>query len=94
VLQAIKPLCILLARLPVGPEHPEATAGANFQLPYRASFLLPHRRASWIRVAERLDDLADFAVDIHPPGGGETLAKVAEDLRRTASRLMAQVEPV
>ena len=42
--RAIKPLGLLLARLPVGPDHPGATAGANFQLPYRASFLLPHRR--------------------------------------------------
>ena len=29
----IKPLGLLLARLPVGPELPDATAGANFQLP-------------------------------------------------------------
>ena len=36
--EGIKPLGLLLARLPVGPEHAEATAGANFQLPYRASF--------------------------------------------------------
>jgi hypothetical protein len=47
--QAIKPLGLLLARLPVGPAHPGATAGANFQLPYRASFLprgvAPLRRA-------------------------------------------------
>jgi hypothetical protein len=92
--QAIKPLGILLARLPVGPEHPGATAGANFQLPYRASFLLPHRRASWIRFAERLDDLAAFAVDLHPPDGEDTLATVAEDLRKTALKLMAHVEPV
>ena len=55
---AIKPLGLLLARLPVGPEHPGATAGANFQLPYRASFLLPHRRSAWLRFAERLDELA------------------------------------
>ena len=50
---AIKPLGLLLARLPVGPGHPGATAGANFQLPYRASFLLPHRRSAWFRFAER-----------------------------------------
>ena len=31
--QAIKPLGLLLARLPVGSDHPGATAGANFQLP-------------------------------------------------------------
>jgi Ferritin-like len=47
--QAIKPLGLLLVRLPVGPDHPDVTAGANFQLPYRASFLLPHRRSAWLR---------------------------------------------
>ena len=67
---AIKPLGLLLARLPVGPEHPGATAGANFQLPYRASFLLPHRRSAWIRFAERLDELAAFAESLHPGRGG------------------------
>ena len=30
---AIKPLGLLLARLPVGPDHPGVTAGASFQLP-------------------------------------------------------------
>ena len=67
--QAIKPLGFLLARLPVGPDHPDLTAGANFQLPYRASFLLPHRRSAWLRFAERLDELADFAAGLHPPTG-------------------------
>jgi len=92
--RAIKPLGLLLARLPVGPEHPGATAGANFQLPYRASFLLPHRRASWIRFSERLEDLAAFAAEQHPAHGEDTLAKVAEDLRATASRLRSHVEAV
>ena len=46
-------LGFLLARLPVGPDHPDVTAGANFQLPCRASFLLPHRRSAWLRFAER-----------------------------------------
>jgi hypothetical protein len=92
--RAIKPLGLLLARLPVGPEHPGTTAGANFQLPYRASFLLPHRRAAWIRFAERLEELAVFAAEQHPAHGEDTLAKVAEDLRETASRLMSHVEEV
>src|SRR5512133_2008152 len=51
--RAIKPLGLMLARLPVVAEHPDATAGANLQLPYRASCLLPHRRAAWLRNAER-----------------------------------------
>jgi len=92
--EAIKPLGLLLARLPVGPDHPGATAGASFQLPYRASFLLPHRRSSWLRFAERLDELAGFADDLGPPGDADEVAAVAAALRRAAANLMAHVEAV
>jgi hypothetical protein len=91
---AIKPLGLLLARLPVGPDHPGVTAGASFQLPYRASFLLPHRRSAWLRFAERLDELAGFAHGLHPPDGADVVATVAAALRRTAMNLMAHVETV
>jgi hypothetical protein len=91
---AIKPLGLLLARLPVGPEHPEATAGANFQLPYRANFLLPHRRSAWIRFAERLDELAAFAADLRPADGLDVLERVSGELSRVGSQLMSHVEPV
>ena len=91
---AIKPLGLLLAGLPAGPDHPGLTAGANFQLPYRASFLLPHRRSAWLRFAERLDELAAFAVGLHPPVGGDVVAAVSGALGRTASDLMAHVEAV
>ena len=91
---AIKPLGLLLARLPVGPDHPGVTAGASFQLPYRASFLLPHRRSAWLRFAERLDELAGFADGLHPPEGADVVAAVAAALRRTAMNLMAHVETV
>jgi hypothetical protein len=92
--QAIKPLGLLLARLPVGPDHPGATAGANFQLPYRASFLLPHRRSAWLRFAERLDELAVFAADLHPPEGEDVVAAVSAALGRMALDLTAHVEAV
>jgi hypothetical protein len=91
---AIKPLGLLLARLPVGPGHPNATAGASFQLPYRASFLLPHRRAAWLRFAERLDELSGFAASLHPPIPEDTVAAVSAALAATATGLMAQVEAV
>jgi hypothetical protein len=91
---AIKPLGLLLARLPVGPDHPGKTAGANFQLPYRASFLLPHRRSAWIRFAERLDELASFAADLHPADGQEVLDAVSAALARAAAGLTAHVEAV
>ena len=70
---AIKPLGLLLATLPVGPELPGATAGANFQLAYRASFLLPHRRAAWIRFSERLEEAAEFADAIALPSHGRAV---------------------
>jgi len=91
---AIKPLGLLLAGLPVGPEHPDATAGASFQLPYRASFLLPHRRSAWLRFAERLDELAAFADRLGPLEEADVMAEVARALRRTAANLMAHVEAV
>ena len=92
--RAIKPLGVMLARLPVGPDHPHATAGANFQLPFRASFLLPHRRAAWFRYAERLEELAAFAANLQPPEGEDVVAAVSTALRRTAVDLMAEVEAV
>ena len=66
--RAIKPLGLLLATLPVGDEHPGLTAGANFQLAYRSNFLLPHRRAAWIRFVERFEQASSFASEI----GGAT----------------------
>jgi hypothetical protein len=91
---AIKPLGLLLAALPVGPDHPGVTAGASFQLPYRASFLLPHRRSAWLRFAERLDELAGFAAGLRPAVGADEVAAVAGALYRTAANLIAHVEAV
>jgi hypothetical protein len=92
--QAIKPLGLVLARLPVGPDRAGVTAGANFQLPYRSNFLLPHRRAAWIRFAERLDELAEFAGGLHPADGQDDVAAVSAALRRMAAGLNAHCEPV
>jgi len=92
---AIKPLGLLLARMPVGPDTPEIAAGANFQLAYRASFLLPHRRSAWIRFAERLDEIADatdaIAADVD---GAKVLDAVAGNVREASRRLAENIEPV
>ena len=89
--RAIKPLGLLLARLPVGPDHPDVTAGANFQLPYRASFLLPHRRSAWLRYVERLEELAAFADGVRPPMGADVVADVAGALRGAAANMTAHL---
>ena len=89
---AIEPLGILLSRLPVGPDHPGATAGANFQLPYRASFLLPHRRSAWIRFVERLEELSGFASGLHPEGGADAMSAVRTALDAASARLAVHVD--
>ena len=92
--EAIKPLGLLLAGLPVGPDHPGLTAGASFQLPYRVSSVLPHRRSAWLRFAERLHELADFADSLRPPVGADKVAAVAVALRRAAATMAAHIETV
>jgi hypothetical protein len=57
----IEPLADILTTLPVGPEHPGRTAGATFELFYQPDYLLPHRRAAWLLMAEHLSDAADLA---------------------------------
>jgi hypothetical protein len=92
---AIKPLGLLLARLPVGNARADLTAGANFQLAYRASFLLPHRRSAWIRFSERLDEIAEAidAIDAEPDAA-KVLGSIASGLRDMSARLAQQIEPV
>jgi hypothetical protein len=92
--EGIKPLGDLLARLPVGPGHPGLTAGANFQLPYRGNFLLPHRRSAWFRFAERFDELAVFADGLEGHPGCEVVAGVSNALRRFSADLGLHIERV
>jgi hypothetical protein len=93
--RAIKPLGLLLATLPVGDEHPGLTAGANFQLAYRSNFLLPHRRAAWIRFVERFEQASSFASEIDGSDATRAeLAEVATFLQKTAAALTTHVELV
>ena len=59
---AIKPLGGLVTRLPAGFEHPGSTVGPTFELFYPVDYLLPHRRAAWVVLEERLRDLAALGV--------------------------------
>jgi hypothetical protein len=92
---ATRPLGTLLASMPVGASMPGATAGANFQLAYKANFLLPHRRVAWIRFSERLDEAAEFAEGLALDGeAARVVAGVAGALRRILVDLSAHIEPV
>ena len=72
---------------------PGLTAGANFQLAYRSNFLLPHRRAAWIRFVERFEQAATFASEIDGDDATEAvLADVARFLEKTAASLTVHIE--
>jgi hypothetical protein len=89
---AVKPLGGLVTRLPVGPDHPGATAGPTFELFYSVDYLLPHRDAAWAVIEERLRSVAELAVHCREscsPIFMPPLIKVTDTLRQQADRLAA-----
>jgi Ferritin-like len=89
---AIKPLGTVVTTLPVGPHLPGVTAGPGFELFYQVDYLLPHQKAAWVLMEERLRDAAAFAQrcgEMCTPVLMEPLAKVARSLERYADQLAA-----
>jgi hypothetical protein len=81
----IEPLAEILTTLPVGPEHPGKTAGPTFELFYQPDYLLPHRRAAWLIMAEHLRDASMLADG--EAAQDERFRPVAEALRSYAEAL-------
>lgn len=92
--RAIKPLGDVITRLPAGPEYPGRTAGPSFELFYESDYVLPHREAAWILLAERIEAAAAFC---EPPGAGTApevtgkLAEVRDALAGIAASLTAHL---
>lgn len=86
----LKPLGVLLTRLPAGPEHPGRTAGMSFEL-YRSLHLLPHRRAAWPLLRERFRHIGERAaglVKVAPEGSSAAvLESVAEGFNELGEKL-------
>ena len=84
--QVIRPLGDLMTTLPVGPDHPGRTAGPAFEVLRRVSYILPHRKAAWVVLHERLEELADYSASIRSPARvGERLERVTGSLKTVAS---------
>jgi ferritin-like protein len=89
---AVKPLGSVVTSLPVGSHMPGVTAGPGFELFYSVDYLLPHQKAAWVLMEERLRDAAAFARRcglLCTPALMEPLAKVAKSLERYADQLAA-----
>ncbi len=88
---AIKPLGELLTTLPVGPKYPGKMAGASFEI-YRTGYVLPHRRAAWIILRERLLEIATFCGKLcTQQSAPKGLLAVQENLLKLASNLEIHV---
>src|SRR6266566_1589536 len=87
--QAIKPLGDLVATLPADPGYPGRTAGPSFELFYESDYVLPHREAAWVLLAERIRQAADFCEPGAPcaPAVGDGLREVRASLTGIADAL-------
>ncbi len=83
MVRVIKPLGELITTLPAGPDHPGHTAGPSFELFYENDYLMPHRDAAWILLAERLEEAAEFCARIR----ADTQAPVAQRLEPVGAAL-------
>jgi len=85
MVQAIKPLGDIITTLPAGPEYPGQTAGPSFELFYESDYVLPHREAAWVLMAERIEQAAAFC---EPPGSdGSAAAAVTGKLAEVRGAL-------
>jgi hypothetical protein len=88
----VKPLGSLVTRMPMGPDHPDRTAGPALELFYEADYLLPHRQAAWTIMEERLREIAELATrcrDQCIPTFLPPLSRITDALRAQAEVLAA-----
>jgi hypothetical protein len=80
----MRPLGSILTTLPVGADRPGVLAGPAFEIVQPSFYVLPHRKAAWRILAERLDELADRAERLSQRAGLGQLGELATDLRGMA----------
>src|SRR5215469_4559608 len=71
----------VLTSLPVGPSHPDRTAGPTFDIARPAIFILPHQDAAWKIIAERLDALERACTPLGQRADLGALAPLASKLQ-------------
>ena len=87
--EIIEPLAQLVTRHPVGADYPGRTAGPSFELFYESDYVLPHRRAAWLLLEERLRDAHAFCrrIQAEAPDLSVALQPIATSLDKQASAL-------
>jgi len=91
MVDGVEPLGRVLTTLPIGPGSPGVTAGATFELFYEPDYLLPHRRAAWLLISERLVEAAALAAHLSATVPALTataagLSRLSEQISTSAAR--------
>jgi hypothetical protein len=86
MLKVISPLGSLITTLPAGEAYPGSTAGPSFELFYENDYLLPHRDAAWLILAERVAEAAAYCESLCEPAV-PSLAPIRQSLRDIATSL-------
>ena len=67
------------------------TTGPSFELFYQSDYLLPHRRAAWTLIRERLQEAVVFCARIHADARvNASIAAVGAALHGFADRLVLE----
>jgi Ferritin-like len=93
MLRVLKPLGNVITALPAGPEFPGMNAGPSFELFYENDYLMPHRRAAWALLEERVREAANFCgliQEIASDSVAGELVPVQEALNEVAESLAAR----
>ena len=88
----VRPLGVALTKLPVGPAHPELTAGPAFEMYYLMSNFVPWREPAWALLHERSSLFATNCGEAGADGEvSAVLAAVSERAGSITDRLAAHV---
>jgi hypothetical protein len=93
MVKVLKPVGELVTTMPVGDDHPGMTAGPSFEVFYRSGYLLPHGRAAWTLLHERLLECYGFLMQsVTEYGAPAELADAGDELLSSANTLASKMD--
>jgi hypothetical protein len=89
--RVLKPVGEIVTTMPVGANHPGMTAGPSFEVFYRSGYVLPHSRAAWVLLHERVLELYGYVMQSLAQGAPSALEPVGDALLSLAGELASNV---
>ena len=88
----VRPIGTMLTKLPVGPAHPDSTAGMAFQMHYAMGNFVPWRESAWALLHERMTFLVERCTSAGEHAGAPDVVHAAgERVGELSAKLAAHV---